>query len=208
MRRPVIVLAAAMALAPMAASAQVCQGSFDVSIAPMSVGGQLGFHDGANSYGAFFGLQTRSNWFGQAGIGQLSPDGGDDVTVFALRGGRELTGLSLAQGKVKMCPAGLFEYADGDGYSSSLLKAGVSLGGELTKTPQVSMRPFAGASLARVGFEAGGFDDDEIGLMLDLGFGFVINQRWSIVPSLNLPLGMDFVDESFYINVAYAFGKR
>lgn len=209
MRSKTIVLAAALIMAPFAAaSAQMCMGSFDIAVAPMSAGGQLGIHDNSNSILGTFGFQTRTNWFGQAGVGQNSYDGAGstNTTIVALRGGRQLTGFSLAEGKVKVCPTGTFWYEDGDGGSLNLLKAGVQFGGEVSRGQQASIRPTGGASLARVGVEAGGFDDSEIGLMLDLGVGFVFNRKISLVPSLNLPLGFDYAEESFLIAVNFAFG--
>lgn len=218
MRRKTIMLAAAMAFAPVAfAGAQVCTGSLDLANAPMQVGADLGIHDGANSYVGSFGMSTRSNWFGALGIGTVSYEGDESSTLFGVRAGRQLAGLSFAKGKVKACPTGSFTYESGPSvgdidFSSNQLKLGLAVGGELSNSPQISVRPTGTASLARLAYSVespfGDESDSEIGLMLDLGVGFVFNRNISLIPSLSLPVGFDGAEESLNIAVAFGFGRR
>lgn len=209
MRRKTIVLAAVMAFAPVAAArAQACMGGADLS--PMSAGAQLGLDD-SNSLIGTFGMSTRSNWFGAAGLGTVENDGG---TILALRVGRQLQ-TSLQKGKIGVCPVGSMAHQMPDGMSFNTLKLGVAFGGTASTSPSLKIRPTGTASVGRIGVNIdnpGGPDisDSKIGMFLDLGVGFVFNKTMSIIPSLTLPIGFDdfAVDESFNIAFSYGFGSR
>lgn len=209
MRRKTIVLAAVLALAPVAAArAQSCMGSIDLT--PMQVGGELGSQNDVTSLVGQFGMSTQSRWFGNVGIGTVSDNGG---TVVGFRAGRQVK-QTFQAGKISVCPVGSFAYqmADAD-LNISTLKLGAAFGGTISKTPTVAIRPTGAASIARYGvsMDLGGganVSDSEIGLMLDLGVGFVFNGNMALVPSLSLPIGFDFLDESLNLAFTYGFGGR
>src|SRR5687767_6067044 len=204
MRRKTIVLAAILALAPVAAArAQSCMGSIDLT--PMQVGGDMGSQNDFTHLMGHFGVSTQSRWFGQIGLGTVSDDGG---TLVAIRAGRQIQ-QSFQQGKVAICPLGSYTHqmAEGD-VSAGLLKFGAAFGGTISQTPSLAIRPTGAASIARRSISVGDFDDSEIGLQLDLGVGFVFNKSMALIPSLSLPIGFEGADESLNLAFVYGFGSR
>ena len=114
----------------------------------------------------------------------------------------------------QLCPTGTIGYTLGPDLGafearSLHLAAGFSLGVPLEMTPAVRLVPFGGLSLRhqRVSFtEDVRGSDSESGAMLDLGAGFTFNDRFTVRPAVNVPLGFENADAGLSLLFALSFG--
>lgn len=96
----------------------------------------------------------------------------------------------------------------GHRHGDVVLRAGIATG----TNSQFRLVPTAGAALTytKARFEGGlldGVEDDDTYGIISLGLGFVLNTNVSILPSVEIPVGLEDADPGFGIMVAVNFGR-
>ncbi len=200
------------------AAAQTCVGmpSFSSGQMQLAAGGQ--FADGANSFGGTFGYGAPKGLYGKAGIGTTSYDGFDGSSFdFGVAGGYQ---VPLHSSRVaELCPVASLSLGSGPNdilgtgvdMSSRTLAFGASIGALVNRNPQLRILPNASFQFAnsRVTLDDG--TDSASGSqsygLLSLGAGFVFNSRFSLNPSISIPVGLDGGDASFGLIGAMNFGR-
>jgi hypothetical protein len=218
MRRTVILsLAFTLALGAHAA-AQTCVGMPAFSSGHMQVAGGGQFADGTSSFGGTFGYGTPKSLYGKAGIGTTSYDGlGGSSFDFNVSGGYQVP--LHAKQAAELCPVASLSLGSGPNdvlgsgvdLSTRTLAFGASAGVVLGTNPQLRFLPNASFQLANTRASANdgtstASDSQSYGL-LTLGTGFVFNSRFSLNPSISLPIGLDGGNTSFGLMGAMNFGR-
>jgi len=218
MRRTVILsLAFTLALGAHAA-AQTCVGMPAFSSGHMQVAGGGQFADGTSSFGGTFGYGTPKSLYGKAGIGTTSYDGLDGSSFdFNVSGGYQVP--LHAKQAAELCPIASLSLGSGPNdvlgsgvdLSTRTLAFGASAGVVLGTNPQLRFLPNASFQFANTRATAddgtnSASDSQSYGL-LTLGTGFVFNSRFSLNPSISIPVGLDGGDASFGIMGAMNFGR-
>ena len=95
--------------------------------------------------------------------------------------------------------------------SSRTLAFGASVGALLVRNPQLQILPNASFQFAntRASVDDGtdSASDSQSYALLTLGTGFVFNSRFSLNPSISIPIGLDGGDTSFGLMGAMNFGR-
>jgi hypothetical protein len=182
----------------------------------VQIGASADFSDDGKSFTGSLSVGSPEGAFAGVSIGTSSYDEVDgNSTEFGAQLGWQLP-LGTG-GVVQLCPvAGAFRSIgeDMDDIGTDVSSWGVLFGlqfGVLTgTTPQFRIVPTAGAALAygKSRIESGllDFEDDETFGILSVGVGFLVNSRLSLLPSINVPLGLDNADPVFRMMVAVNFG--
>jgi hypothetical protein len=200
------------------AAAQTCVGMPSFSSGQMQLAGGGQFADGANSFGGTFGYGTPKGLYGKAGIGSTSYDGLDGSSFdFGVGGGYQVPLHSSRM--AELCPVASLSLGSGPNdvlgsgadMSSRTFAFGASVGALVNRSPQVRILPNASFQFAntRVKLDDGtgsAADSQSYGL-LSLGTGFVFNSRFSLNPSISIPVGLDGGDTSFGLIGAMNFGR-
>jgi hypothetical protein len=211
-----LTLAASVALLALATPlhAQRCLGFPGFGGQPLRLGGELTTGDNVTTFTGKLDFGQAAGTFGGVGIGVADYDRIDDSALLVSGNiGTQIplgTASSTSAG-AQLCPvAGLeFQAGPGDDISVLRLRGGVSLGTSIVMTPGVNFAPFGTLS---VGYERFSFDDDdvdddsEVGGILDLGAGLIFNNKFTIRPSVAIPLGFDDRDARFVLAVGFNFG--
>jgi hypothetical protein len=217
MRRTVI-LSLAFTLAMGAhAAAQTCGGMPAFSSGHMQVAGGGQFADGSSSFGGTFGYGTPKSFYGKAGIGSTSYDGLDGSSFDFNAGGGYQVPLHTKQ-TAELCPIASLSLGSGPNdvlgsgvdLSTRTFAFGATAGVVLGTNPQLRFLPNASFQFANTRATAddgttSASDSQSYGL-LTLGTGFVFNSRFSLNPSISLPIGLDGGDTSFGLVGAMNFG--
>jgi hypothetical protein len=200
------------------AAAQTCVGMPSFTSGQMQVAGGGQFADGASSFGGTFGYGVPKGLYGKAGIGTTSYDGLDGSSFdFGVGGGYQ---VPLHSSRVaELCPIASLSlgsgpndiFGSGADMSSRTFALGASVGALVNRNPQVRILPNASFQIAnsRVKLDDGtnsASDSQSYGL-LSLGTGFVFNSRFSLNPSISIPVGLDGGDTSFGLMGAMNFGR-
>ena len=185
----------------------------------------------ANPYQAGAGISTASDvkissiggglggpvWFGQAGLQFTSFSGaGTAKGFFVTLGGDFVTDQDK---KLHLCP--LFDVSRSGSAvsvpnvdsSSTQFSFGGSAGYTLTKLDAASVVPTLGFFVHRASFstKVAGVpvtgDTGETYETIQLGVGFVFNDKIALVPSIILPFGVDGGENSFALAFSYNFGR-
>jgi hypothetical protein len=200
------------------AAAQTCVGMPSFSSGQMQLAGGGQFADGANSFGGTFGYGTPKGLYGKAGIGSTSYDGLDGSSFdFGVGGGYQVPLHSSRM--AELCPVASLSLGSGPNdvlgsgvdMSSRTIAFGASVGALVNRNPQLRILPNASFQFAnsRVKLDDGtdsAADSQSYGL-LTLGTGFVFNSRFSLNPSISLPVGLDGGNTSFGLIGAMNFGR-
>jgi hypothetical protein len=200
------------------AAAQTCVGMPSFSSGQMQLAGGGQFADGANSFGGTFGYGTPKGLYGKAGIGSTSYDGLDGSSFdFGVGGGYQVPLHSSRM--AELCPVASLSLGSGPNdvlgtgvdMSSRTFAFGASVGALVNRDPQLRILPNASFQFAnsRVKLDDGtdsAADSQSYGL-LTLGTGFVFNSRFSLNPSISLPVGLDGGNTSFGLIGAMNFGR-
>jgi hypothetical protein len=200
------------------AAAQTCVGMPSFSSGQMQLAGGGQFADGANSFGGTFGYGTPKGLYGKAGIGSTSYDGLDGSSFdFGVGGGYQVPLHSSRM--AELCPIASLNLGSGPNdilgsgvdMSSRTIAFGASVGALVNRNPQLRILPNASFQFAnsRVKLDDGtgsAADSQSYGL-LSLGTGFVFNSRFSLNPSISIPVGLDGGDTSFGLIGAMNFGR-
>ena len=168
------------------------------------------FADGTSSFGGTFGYGTPKSFYGKAGLGTTSYDGFDgssfdlsvgggyQIALKSQRHGRALPGRQpehrLGPERHRSAPA----WTCRAGPSRSARRVGAPASGN---NPQVQILPNASFQFANTRLSLDDGTDSASGSesygLLTLGTGFVFNSRYSLNPSISIPMGLDGSGASF-----------
>jgi hypothetical protein len=200
------------------AAAQTCTGMPAFSSGHMQIAGGGQFADGANSFGGTFGYGTPKSLYGKAGIGTTSYDAFDGSSFDLNLGGGYQIPLQASR-TTELCPIASLSLGSGPkdvlgsgvDLSSRTFAFGASVGAVLGRNPALRILPNAAFQFAntRATVDDGTFsasDSQSYGLLM-LATGFVFNSRFSLNPSINIPVGLDGSSTSFGLMGAMNFGR-
>jgi hypothetical protein len=218
MRRAVLLsLALTFALGGRAV-AQTCTGMPSFSAGQMQVTAGGSFADGTSSFGGTFGYGVPKSFYGKAALGTTSYDGLDGSSLdFGLSGGYQIPLQSSRTAEV--CPVASLSIGSGPNdvlgsdldMSSRTFAFGAALGAQVGNNPQLQIVPNASFQFANTRQEVDDGTESVAGsesyALLTLGTGFVFNSRYSLNPTISLPIGFDGSDASFGLAGAIHFGR-
>jgi hypothetical protein len=200
------------------AAAQTCVGMPSFSSGQMQVTAGGSFADGASSFGGTFGYGVPKSFYGKAGIGSTSYDAFDGSSFDLSVGGGYQIPLQASR-TTELCPVANLSLGSGPNdivgtgvdMSSRTLSFGAALGAQVGHNPQMQILPNASFQFAntRLSMDDGtqSVSGSESYALLTLGTGFVFNSRYSLNPSINIPMGLDGSDVSFGLAGAINFGR-
>ena len=198
------------------AAAQSCTGMPSFSAGKMQVTAGGSFADGTSSFGGTFGYGQPKSFYGKAALGTTSYDGIDGSSLdFGVSGGYQIALKSSRP--IEVCPvasltvgSGPNDVLPGVDMSSRTFTMGAALGAQLGNNPQLQIVPNASFQFANTRLSMDDGSDSVSGSesygLLTLGTGFIFNSRYSLNPSISLPMGYDGSDASFTLAGAIHFG--
>jgi hypothetical protein len=200
------------------AVAQTCTGMPSFSAGQMQATAGATFADGMSSFGGTVSYGVPKSFYGKAALGTTSYDAFDGSSLdFSLAGGYQIP-LQTSR-TAELCPVASLSLGSGPDdvlgsgidMSSRTFALGAALGAQLGHNPQLQIVPNASFQLAntRLSVDDGtdsASDSESYGL-LTLGTGFVFNSRYSLNPSISLPMGREGSDASFTLAGAIHFGR-
>ena len=218
MRRALLISLALPFMLGTRAAAQTCAGMPSFTSGRMQVAAGGSFADGANSLGGTFGYGVEKGLYGKAGIGTTSYDAFDGSSLDLNVGGGYQIPLQTSR-TAELCPVASLSLGSGPNdvlgsgvdMSSRTFAFGAALGAQLGHNPQLRIVPNASFQFAntRLSMDDGtnsAAGSESYGL-LTLGTGFVFNSRFSVNPSISLPMGLEGSDASFALAGAIHFGR-
>jgi hypothetical protein len=214
MRRILLLSLALPLLLGSKAAAQACPGMPSFSSGPMQITAGGSFADVTSSFGGTFGYGMPTGLYGKAGIGTTSYDGVDGSSFdFGVGGGYQVPLHSSR--KAELCPIASLSFGSGPNdvlgtgvdMSTRNIAFGAALGAPVGNSPQMQILPNASFQFANTRIEMDDVAGSESYGLLTLGTGFVFNSRFSLNPSISIPMGSDVYDTSFGINGAINFGR-
>ncbi|HEY7502966.1 MAG TPA: hypothetical protein VH700_02615 [Gemmatimonadales bacterium] len=198
--------------------AQTCTGMPSFSAGQMQVTAGGSFEDGASSFGGTFGYGVPKSFYGKAALGTTSYDGLDGSSLdLGLSGGYQIALKSSRP--VQVCPVASLSFGSGPDdiagtgvdMSSRTFSMGAALGAQLGHNPQLQIVPNGSFQFANTRLSMDDGTDSVSGSesygLLTLGTGFIFNSRYSLNPSVSLPMGWDGRDAAFTIAGAIHFGR-
>jgi len=200
------------------AAAQTCVGMPSFSSGQMQVAASTTFADGANSFGGSFGYGVPKSFYGKAGLATTSYDGFDGSSFDLSFGGGYQIPVRMSRTS-ELCPVANLSFGSGPNdiagsgidMSSRTFSLGAAFGTQVGNSPQMQILPNASFQFAntRLSMDDGteSISGSESYALLTLGTGFVFNQRYSLNPSVSLPMGLDGSDASFSLAGAIHFGR-
>ena len=219
MPRPSRVLAIAVTLlvTPLVADAQTCLGlaPFSAGRVQLAAGASFGNDSKAFDAGLTFGSTTGP--FAGVSVGTTSYDefDGNTTTVGAQFGWQAPIGTD---NRIQLCPGVGAVYGfgpdniEGSGTDLSSWGAffGLQLGFSMGSNPQFRVVPTVGAALAYSKLELeggffGGLEEDDTFGIFTLGLGLILNTRVSILPSVDIPVGLEDADPAFGVMLGVNF---
>jgi hypothetical protein len=213
MRRILLLSLALPLLLGSKAAAQACAGMPSFASGPMQITAGGSFADGASSFGGTFGYGRPAGLYGKAGIGSTSYDGLDGSSFdFGVGGGYQIPLQSSR--KAELCPIASLSFGSGPNdvlgsgvdMSTRDFAFGAALGAQVGNSPQMQILPNASFQFANKRIEINNAAGSESYGLLTLGTGFVFNSRFSVNPSISIPVGLDGYDTSFGLSGAINFG--
>jgi hypothetical protein len=214
MRRILLLSLALPLLLGSKAAAQACAGMPSFASGPMQITAGGSFADGASSFGGTFGYGRPAGLYGKAGIGTTSYDGLDGSSFdFGVGGGYQIPLQSSR--KAELCPIASLSFGSGPNdvlgsgvdMSTRDFAFGAALGAQVGNSPQMQILPNASFQFANKRIEIDDAAGSESYGLLTLGTGFVFNSRFSVNPSISIPLGLDGSSTSFGLVGAMNFGR-
>ena len=214
MRRILLLSLALPLLLGSKAAAQACAGMPSFSSGPMQITAGGSFADGTSSFGGTFGYGRPAGLYGKAALGTTSYDGLDGSSLdFGVGGGYQIPLQSSR--KAELYPIASLSFGSGPNdvlgsgvdMSTRNIAFGAALGAQVGNSPQMQILPNASFQFANTRVKIDDLAGSESYGLLTLGTGFVFNSRFSLNPSINLPVGSDLYDTSFGINGAINFGR-
>ncbi|HSJ74913.1 MAG TPA: outer membrane beta-barrel protein [Gemmatimonadales bacterium] len=222
MRRSFMVPLALLAIVKSPAAAQTCQGMASFSHGQLQVAGNAQFPTGGKIWGGSLSYGLPSGLYAGADLSTTSidNDGGSSLGVGAHAGYQMKLGRTQ---KLALCPVANLALGMGPddeaaqiNSSQTNMNFGFALGTEMGATQQMRIIPTAGLGVQYTKLKVedtgpGGqtIEGSETYGLARLGVGFVFNQQISVRPSVDIPLGSDFVnDPTFGVSVGYNFGSK
>jgi hypothetical protein len=219
MRRTLLLsLALPFTMLATTAAAQTCVGMPSFSSGRMQVAGGGTFADGASSFGGTFGYGTPKGLYGKAGVGTTSYDALSGSSLDLNLGGGYQIPLHASR-VAELCPVASLSVGSGPNdvlgsgvdLSSRTFAFGAAIGALVGHSSQMRILPNASFQFAntRATVDDGttsASGSESYGL-LTLGTGFVFNSRFSVNPSINIPMGLDGSSTSFGLSGAINFGR-
>jgi len=216
-----IVAAATLVVVPAVANAQTCAGAPAITSArPVNMGAHVGFNSDVTNFGASLSAGS-DRAFAGVGLSRSMYDieGLDDVssTNLSVVGGLQFAPASNA--KLAFCPVLEFQKefglndigGSGIDASSWAFGGGGSLGFIAHDSGKLKVIPTAGVRVYRSNtkFEFDGdseSESDTIGVF-NIGIGFLMNDRFSVIPAVQIPFGVEDGKASFGVAGVFSFGK-
>ena len=214
--KQILSVIAILVLSAAAADAQTCMGGTELSRGShrLNVGGTLA--DGTNGAGAGYGFGS-DRFFGNAGIGFNHFDGADQ-TQFAIA---TLFGTQIrpaANAALAVCPIGQYDLGFGPNVDpistrQHTLAFGARVGFATGDADRFNLVPTAGLSVVRAGMSISNDLLPDLNLtawdtygLFHMGVGLRFNNsRMSVVPGVNIPVGLDGADPSFGVTFTSSF---
>jgi hypothetical protein len=199
------------------AAAQACVGMPSFSSGHFQAAGGASFADGASSYGGTLGYGVPKGLYGKAGVGTTSYDAFDGSSFDLSLGGGYQIPLQASR-TAEVCPVANLSFNSGPSdvlgdidVSGRTFSLGAALGAQVGNNPQLQIVPNASFQFANTRVELDDGTDSESGSesygLLTLGTGFVFNSRYSLNPSISIPMGLEGSDASFGLAGAIHFGR-
>jgi hypothetical protein len=217
MRRILLLSLALPFLLGSKAAAQTCTGTPSFTSGQMQVGAGGQFADGTSSFAGTFGYGQPKNFYGKAALGTTSYDGLDGSSLDLGANAGYQVALKTAK-PAELCPVASLSIGSGPNdvggtgidMSSRTFSFGAAVGAVVSQTSQMQILPNASFQFAntRLSVDDGttsASGSESYGL-LTLGTGFVFNSRFSLNPSINIPVGLDGSSTSFGLAGAMNFG--
>ena len=214
-------LVATTVLIPAGLRAQTCLGNASFDTHPVRLGGSLGSTNDVTSLGLDVNFGQRQGAFGGVGVGLTQFDEDeieeDATTISGSLGYQIPLGTTRSSRGPQVCPIGVVGYTIGPDIGNVdtrilTLQGGFALGAPVTLAPAVRLTPFGALSLLHQRLSISDDDnDDEMnesqsGGILNLGAGLIFNDRFTIRPSLDIPIGFDNSDTGFSLTLGLSFG--
>ncbi len=184
----------------------------------MQVAGGGAFADGANSFGGTFGYGVPKGLYGKAGIGTTSYDALGGLSFdFGLGGGYQIP--LQTKRTAELCPVASLSIGSGPNnvagtgvdMSSRTFAFGASMGVLVGRSSKVRILPNASLEFANTRVKVDNGTSSAAGSesygLLTLGTGFVFSSRFSLNPSISIPMGLDGGNTSFGLGGAINFGR-
>ncbi|HEX6104895.1 MAG TPA: hypothetical protein VFZ26_04885 [Gemmatimonadales bacterium] len=218
MRRTILFSLALPFMLGTRAAAQTCVGMPSFSSGQMQVAAGGSFADGASSFGGTFGYGAPQGLYGKAGLGSTSYDAFDGSSLDINLGGGYQIPLQTSR-KAELCPVASLSLNSGPNdvlgtgvdISGRTFAFGASVGALVGNSTQMQILPNASFQFAKTRATIDDGTDSVSGsesyALLTLGTGFVFNSRYSLNPSINIPVGLDGSSASFGLMGAINFGR-
>jgi hypothetical protein len=197
---------------PLILDAQTCLGLAPFSVGRIQLGASADFGEDAKAFSANLSFGSTNGPLGGVSVGTVDYDELDEngTTVGAQLGWQAPVGT---QNRVQLCPVVGATYGFGPDQLGSDVSSwsvffGLQLGISTDSSAQLRLVPTVGAALAYAKLEVDGFlnfEESETFGILNLGVGFVVNTRVSILPSVDIPVGLEGADPNFGIMLAVNF---
>jgi hypothetical protein len=200
------------------AAAQTCVGMPSFSSGQMQIAGGGKFADGTSGFGGTFGYGAPKGLYGKAGVGTTSYDALDGSSFDLNVGGGYQIPLQTSR-MAELCPVASLSLGSGPNdvlgsgvdMSSRTFAFGASIGALVGHSTRMQILPNASFQFANTRAKV---DDgttsaaasESYGL-LTLGTGFVFSSRFSVNPSISVPMGLDGSSTSFGLSGAINFGR-
>jgi hypothetical protein len=212
-----VVIAITLLATPLVADAQTCLGLAPFSAGRVQLAAGASFGNDSKEYGASLSFGSTTGPFAGVSVGTVSYEefDGNTTTVGAQFGWQVPIGT---ENRVELCPGAGAAYGfgpdniEGSGTDLSAWSAffGLQLGVSAGSNPQLRIVPTVGAALAysKVDFEGGffgGIEEDDTFGVFTLGLGLVLNTRVSILPSVDIFVGLEDADPSFGVMLGVNF---
>ena len=217
MRRILLLSLALPLLLGSKAAAQACAGMPSFASGPMQITAGGSFADGASSFGGTFGYGQPNGLYGKAGIGTTSYDAFDGSSLdFGVGGGYQ---IPLQTSRAELCPIASLSFGSGPNdvigsgvdMSTRNFAFGAAFGALVGHSTQMQILPNASFQFANTRLKIDDGTTSAAGSesygLLTLGTGFVFNSRFSVNPSVSIPMGLDGSDASFGLAGAINFGR-
>jgi hypothetical protein len=204
------------ALAASTADAQTCQGYSSFSSGALRVGAGADYSDAVKTYGGGVAFSPRNGKMFVGGkIGHVKFDGINDSAVgYGGQGGYQID--LGGQQSFQVCPVIGLDYVGGPknlggaigDMSTMSMYGGMQIGARYRGSPSLELVPTTGLTIQRASVKYSGTatePDAETFAMISLGSGFVYNRNLTIIPTVEIPMGLAGADKSFQIAVSYNF---
>lgn len=205
------------ALAASTANAQMCQGYASFSAGQLRAGAGADFNGDITTIGGGLAFNPRNSKLYVGGtLGHASIDGIDEGAMgYGAQGGYQIN-LKTSRTPVQVCPVVGLDYmagpndVGGSGTDMSLMAfyGGVQAGARFRGSPSLDLVPTAGLAIEHATAKMSGTitaDASDTYAVLSFGSGIVYNRNLTVLPSIEIPMGLEGSDTAFRISVNYNF---